>query len=157
MLSKKLFYALLLCLFVSVPLLAQDVSVSGKVSDDSGVPLPGVNVVVKGTSTGTVTSADGSYSVSAPSDATLVFSSVGFVTQEVAINGQSSIDITLLSDAQQLGEVVVVGYGTQEKKEITSAVVSVKSEDFNQGNINTPAQLLQGKAAGVSIYNRGGD
>lgn len=137
--------------------MAQQV-VSGKVlAADDGSPLPGVNILEKGTSNGTVTDGDGNYRITVGSGGTLVFSFVGYVTQEVAVGSQSVVDITLASDVTSLSEVVVVGYGSQEKKEITGAVVSLDPSSFNKGNVNDPTMLLQGKVAGLSIYNKGGD
>lgn len=136
--------------------LTQAQEVTGTVSDANG-PLPGASVVVKGTVTGTQTDFDGNYTIEAGSDATLVFSYVGFKTAEAAVDGQSSINVTLAEDAQALEEVVVVGYGSTTRKEITTAVTSVSEEDFNQGVISEASQLLQGKVAGLSVYNRGGD
>ncbi len=130
--------------------------VTGTVSDVNG-PLPGASVLVKGTTTGTQTDFDGNFTLNADSDATLVFSYIGFLTQEIAVNGQSTINVVLQEDAQALEEVVVVGYGSQAKKEITSAVTSVGEEEFNKGVVNDPASLLQGKVAGLSIYNKGGN
>lgn len=152
----KLLFILLMAGFTGA--LAQTRTVTGKViSSDDGAPVPGVNVQVKGTSTGTVTDANGNYSISVGNNAVLVFSFVGYATQEVAVGSQSVIDVTLQSDVTALTEVVVVGYGTQEKKEITSAVSSIKSENFNRGTVNDPAQLLAGKVAGLSIVRPGGD
>jgi TonB-linked SusC/RagA family outer membrane protein len=132
--------------------------VTGKVtSADDGSALPGVNVVEKGTGNGATTDADGNYSIKVGANATLVFSFVGYSSQEIAVGTRTVVDLTLQSDVTALSEVVVVGYGSQEKKEITSAVVSLSTKEFNQGNVNDPTQLLQGKVAGLSIYNRGGD
>jgi iron complex outermembrane receptor protein len=132
--------------------------VTGKVtSSDDGTGLPGVNVIEKGTNNGTATDADGNFSLSVPQTATLVFSFVGYESQEMAVGSQTSVNISLASDVTSLSEVVVVGYGSQEKKEITGSVVSIDAKDFNRGNINDPSQLLQGKVAGLSIYNKGGD
>jgi len=137
--------------------MAQQV-VTGKVTaGDDGSPIPGVNILEKGTSNGTVTDVDGNFRISAGSNATLVFSFVGYQTQEVAVASQTSVNVTLQSDVTSLSEVVVVGYGSQEKKEITGSVVSLDTKDFNRGNINDPSQLLQGKVAGLSVYNKGGD
>src|SRR5882672_7640950 len=133
-------------------------TVAGKVtSSDDGSALPGVNVLEKGTSNGTVSDSEGKFTISVGANATLVFSFVGFTSQEVAVGSQTSLDVKLLSDVKALSEVVVVGYGSQEKKEITGAVVSLDTKDFNKGNINDPSQLLQGKVAGLSVYNKGGD
>ncbi|MGB5821979.1 MAG: TonB-dependent receptor [Saonia sp.] len=125
--------------------------VSGTVSDASG-PLPGASVVVKGTTNGTQTDFDGNYTLSdVGSDATLVFSYIGFSTQEIAVNGQTTINVVLQEDASELDEVVVVGYGTQTRRTAVGAVESVKSEEFNKGVIVNPQQLIQGKTAGVQI------
>ncbi|NJB36735.1 SusC/RagA family TonB-linked outer membrane protein [Croceivirga sp. JEA036] len=132
-------------------------TVSGTVSDANG-PLPGASVLVKGTTNGTQTDFDGNYTLNnVDSGATLVFSYIGFSSQEIAVGGQSTINVTLQEDAQALDEVVIVGYGTQVRKEITTAVTSVSTEDFNQGVINEPTQLLQGKVAGLNIVNKGGN
>jgi iron complex outermembrane receptor protein len=132
--------------------------VTGKVtSKDDGSPLPGVNIVEKGTSNGATTDADGNFTIKVGANATLIFSFVGSTTQEVEVGSQTSINVELLSDVTSLSEVVVVGYGTQEKKEISSSVTSVKSEDFNKGTVNDPAQLLQGRVAGLNITRPGGD
>lgn len=137
--------------------LSQAQELSGTVSDSNG-PLPGASVVVKGTTNGTQTDFDGNYTLSNIGDnAVIIFSYIGFKKQEVAVNGQTEINVTLEEDAQALEEVVVTGYGTQAKKEITSAVTSVNEEDFNQGVVDNPAQLLQGKVAGLSIANPGGN
>ena len=138
---------------VSMGVYAQ--SVSGTVSSEDG-PLPGATVVVKGTSNGTTTDFDGNFSISAGADDVLVVSFVGFATQEVAVGGQDQITVSLAAD-NELEEVVVTGYGSQRSKEITSAVVKVDQEEFNRGTINNANQLLQGKVAGLSIYNRGGN
>jgi len=145
-------------LFIGVTAFAQERKVSGKVtSADDKAGIPGVNVIEKGKTNGTATDMDGNFTISVGSDATLVFSAVGYSTKEVVVGSQSTIDVSLDSDVTQLSEIVVTGYGTQTKKEITSAVASVKSEDFNRGTVNDPAQLLQGKVAGLSITRPGGD
>ncbi len=137
--------------------LSQAQEVSGTVSDTTG-PLPGASVVVKGTTNGTQTDFDGNYTIDGlEDDAILVFSYIGYSNQEIPVAGQTTIDVVLQEDAQALDEVVIVGYGSQAKKEITTAVVSVSTEDFNQGVVNEPTQLLQGKVAGLSVVNRGGN
>jgi TonB-dependent starch-binding outer membrane protein SusC len=151
-------YLTALLFLVTTVAWSQSRTVTGKVtSADDGSGLPGVNVVEKGTNNGTVTDVDGNFSVNVADNATLVFSFVGYASQEVVVGSQSTININLASDVRSLNEVVVVGYGTQEKKEITSAVASVKAEDFNRGTVNDPAQLLQGKVAGLNISRAGGD
>ncbi len=130
-------------------------TVSGNVSDANG-PLPGATVVVKGTATGTTADFDGNYSIEAGSGDVLVFSFVGYNAKEVAVGNQDTINV-VLEASNELDEVVVTGYGSQKEKEITSAVVSVDEESFNKGAINDASQLLQGKVAGLSIYNKGGN
>ena len=126
--------------------------ISGKVTDDNKEPLPGVNVVVKGTTTGTVTDVDGNFQLSAPDNAqTLVFSSVGFVSKEVSIGNQSVLDVQMEPDVKALSEVVVVGYGTQKKEDLTGSVASVTSEDLKKVPVNTPDQAMQGRVAGVQV------
>ena len=144
---------LFLCLFLSGILSAQQIS--GNVSSDDG-PLPGATVLVKGTNTGTSTDFDGNFTIAASTGDVLVISFVGFSTQEVAVSGQDQVNVTLAID-QALEEVVVTGYGSQREREITSAVVKVDSEEFNQGPITDAVQLLQGKVAGLSIYKPGGN
>tara|TARA_R110002050_G_scaffold204522_2_gene340055 strand:- start:55431 stop:58409 length:2979 start_codon:yes stop_codon:yes gene_type:complete len=137
--------------------MTQAQEVSGTVSDASG-PLPGASVLVKGTTNGTQTDFDGNYTISnVDSGAILVFSYIGYKATEVAVGGKTSINVTLEEDAQALEEVVIVGYGSTTKKEITSAVTQISEEDFNQGTINSANELLQGKVAGLSIYNKGGN
>jgi TonB-dependent starch-binding outer membrane protein SusC len=135
----------------------QDVTVRGTVKEETGAALPGVNVVVKGTTQGTVTDGDGNFSLNVPSnESVLVFSFIGFVTQEVAVNGQTTIDVVLISDSETLSEVVVVGYGTQEKKDVTGAVSAVKGSDIANIPSGGAQQALQGRAAGVTIVRNGG-
>ncbi len=130
-----------------------DIVVTGKVtsSEDNEV-LPGVNILIKGTSIGTVTDIDGNYKINVPeANTTLVFSSIGFLTQEVALNGRTVVAIALQPDVKSLSEVVVVGYGTQRKSDLTGAVSSLRSEDFNQGVVTSVDQMIAGKAAGVQV------
>lgn len=153
---------LLLLLVMSVgfqgALLAQTRTVTGKVTGaDDGMGIPRVNVLVKGTTRGVPSELDGTYSIEAAANETLVFSFVGYVTKEILVGNQTTINIALEPDYAELDEVIVVGYGSQDKKEITSSVVALDSKDFNQGNVNDPTQLLQGKVAGLSIYNKGGN
>lgn len=136
---------------------AQTLTVSGTVSDATG-PLPGVNVALKGTNIGAVTDFDGNYSISnVPENGTLIFSFVGIITQEVPVNGRTSINVTLVEDAAALDEVVVIGYGTTTIKDATGAVDVISAEDFNKGVISSPEQLIQGKTAGVQITQSSGE
>jgi TonB-dependent starch-binding outer membrane protein SusC len=151
-------YLTALLILVTTMAWSQSRTVTGKVtSADDNSGLPGVNVVEKGTNNGTVTDTDGNYTINVGGDATLVFSFVGYASQEVAVGTQSTLNVALGADVTSLDEVVVVGYGTQEKKELTSAVSSIKAEDFNRGTVNDPVQLLQGKVAGLNITRPGGD
>ncbi|MEM9674441.1 MAG: TonB-dependent receptor [Bacteroidota bacterium] len=153
---KPLIYVLL----IGIPLtaaIAQDTEISGQVSAEEEGLLPGVNVLVKGTTVGTVTDINGNYSISVPSGQnTLVFSSIGFITQEVAINNQSTVNVELVPDIQSLSEVVVVGYGTQKRADVTGAVSSIKAEDINNIVTGNPTQALQGRTAGVRVEVNGG-
>lgn len=129
-------------------------TITGKVTDAQGAGVPGVTVTIKGTNTATQTGSDGSYSITAPDNATLVLTAVGFTTQEVTADGASAV--TLQTAASNLNEVVVIGYGTARKKDLTGSVATVSAKDFNRGVVTTPSQLIQGKVAGVLIVNNSG-
>lgn len=133
--------------------MAQGRTITGKVTDPkTGTGLADVSVMVKGTTTGTTTGADGTFSLSVPQNATtLTFSAVGYGEQEVALGGSSIINVNLQSSVGSMDEVVVVGYGTQTRREVTSAVSSVKSEDFRQSGSRNALDLVQGKVAGLQI------
>lgn len=135
--------------------LAQGRTVSGTITEN-GEGIPGVTIQVKGTTTGTVTSFDGTYSLIVPDNAVLVFSSVGFTTQEIAVGSRSIIDVSMAVDFTELDEVVVIGYGTVKKSDITGSVTSINSKDFNKGNINSPQDLMVGRVPGVSVITNGG-
>ena len=138
--------------------MAQGRTITGKVTDgETGESLPGVNILEAGTSNGAVTDLDGNYSITVGENATLTFSFVGYSVQNVQVGNQSVVNVALAADQQTISEVVVVGYGTQRKKEITSAVTSLKEGDFNRGTVNDPSQLLQGKVAGLNVVRPGGD
>ena len=156
-LSVSRYLTVLLMLVTSVAW-SQSRTVTGKVtSQDDAAGIPGVNVVEKNTTNGTVTDSEGNFSINVGENATLVFSFVGFAGQEIPVGNQSNISVTMTPDVTSLDEVIVVGYGSQEKKELTSSVVSLDEKSFNKGNINDPTQLLQGKVPGLSVYNRGGN
>ena len=127
-------------------------TITGTVSDEMG-PLPGASVLVKGTTNGTQTDFDGNFTIDAPSDATLVISYIGYKSVEVRVDNQTTIDVTLQEDASKLDEVVVTGYGSQAKKDLTGAVSVVDTDDLLAVPATTFAQQLQGRAAGVSIIN----
>jgi TonB-linked SusC/RagA family outer membrane protein len=131
--------------------------ISGKVTDDKGASLPGVTVLLKGTVTGTTTNAEGTYSLTVPDGSgTLIFSYIGFLTQEVAVNNRSSINVSLVTDVKALGEVVVVGYGTQKKSDVTGSLSSISARDFQEQPVTRADQILQGRAAGVQVTNAAG-
>ncbi|MGY6521036.1 MAG: SusC/RagA family TonB-linked outer membrane protein [Mongoliitalea sp.] len=138
---------------------AQGREVTGTILDATlKDPLPGVTVLIKGTTRGTTTDLDGNFRLTVqPGDQVLVVSFVGFTAQEITIGNQSTFNIELEEDIQSLREAIVIGYGTQDKKEITSAVASVSSEQFNRGNFPNPTQLLQGKVAGLNVSRPGGN
>lgn len=132
--------------------------VTGVVSDpNDGFGLPGVNVLIKGTSSGTVTDATGAYQIEVPDGGILVFSFVGYQTKEVEVGSRSVVDVGLEVDIQQLSEVVVIGYGTQQKEDLTGVVTAVDAEDFNGGAIVSPENLISGKVAGVQITQNSGE
>ena len=156
-LATKCLSVLSLLLFVVVAGHTQS-TISGVVSDaSSNETLIGANVLVQGTSIGTITDIDGSYSLNVPAGSNVLeVSYAGYANQTINIDGRSTVNVAL-GAGTLLDEIVVVGYGTQSEKEITSAVVKLDAEDFNKGAITDPAQLLQGKVAGLQVYNRGGD
>ena len=133
------------------------IAIKGTVVDSNGQPLPGANIIEKGTNNGVQTDFDGNFALSVTdANATIVVSYLGYATQEITINNQTQIDITLLSDASGLDEVVVVAYGTQKKEAITSSVVSVKSEELRDITTADVSSMLQGKAAGVQVTTSSG-
>ncbi len=134
-----------------------EIRVSGQVTSENGETLPGVTVVVKGSTRGTNTDADGRYQLAVPdANTVLVYSFVGFVSQEVTVGNRSTIDVKLASDTKSLNEVVVVGYGTTRRKDLTGSISTVSSKDFVQGQVTNPEQLVAGKIAGVQITSNGG-
>jgi TonB-linked SusC/RagA family outer membrane protein len=133
-------------------------SVTGKVTDQSnGAPVPNVSVTIKGTSRGTATNINGVYVLSLQNgDAVLVFSSAGYETREIAVNGKSTIDVSFSISSTKLSEVVVIGYGSQSRKDVTGAVASVKGEQIQNLPVSSATQALQGRAAGVNVVRNGG-
>lgn len=153
---KRLMSSVVL-LMMSVAALAQN-TVTGNVTDSkSGTPVSGATVTLKGTSTAVQTAGDGSFRITVPGKSgTLVISSVGYASQEVTVSGTNAGSVSLVQLNQQLNEVVVVGYGSARKKDLTGAVAVVTAKDFQKGQISTPEQLIAGKVAGVSITSNGG-
>lgn len=133
---------------------AQDQSISGTVSDENGDPVPGVNVIVKGTSSGTVTDVSGEYRMNVPETAeALIFSFVGYTSQEIEIGNRSTLDVQLATDAHQLSEVIVTGYTTQKKKDLTGAVGIVEIEDVQSFPVAGADEMLEGRIAGVDVIS----
>lgn len=157
---KQLLSLLLILFFCSyaLPAHAQELTVSGTVTElETGDPLPGVNITVKGTTDrGTTTNLEGQYSLRVNSEDVLVFSYIGFVTREISVDGRETIDVQMTTDVQALSELVVIGYGTQERGDNTGSVQVVSSRDFNQGAITSPEELFQGRAAGVNVTSNSG-
>ena len=148
---------LLVLLFIQYNAMAQQ-QVSGKVTDDSnGEPLPGVNILVEGTASGTITDNDGNYRLEVPgNDAVLIFSYIGYERQSIVVGNQNNISIALQPDLTTLGEVVVIGYGTQTRETVTGSIATIKADDFNAGQINDPMSLIAGKVAGLAITRPNG-
>ena len=142
---------------ISIVEIASFKTVTGKVTDLDGVPLPGASVLEKGTLNGTTTDFDGDFTIDVADDAILEISYIGYTTQEISVQGLSTLSVQLVQDATQLDDVVVVGYGVQRKSDVTGAIGSVKSENFNKGVVANPGQLLQGKVAGVNVTNVSGE
>lgn len=136
---------------------AQVVNLTGKVTDQSnGEPLPGVTIVIKGTTYGMITDFDGNYSMQVSSGALVVFSYVGYKTQEILVGSVTNLNVALVPDLEQLEEVVVIGYGQVKKEDATGSVATVSASDFNTGSTSSPQDLIMGKVAGVHIQAEGG-
>ena len=147
---------LFILFFVPTLIFAQN-SVTGTVTEQStSLPLPGVNIVIKGTATGAATDFDGNYQINANNGDVLVFSYVGYVTQEINYSGQPQINVQLIEDAAQLDEVIVIGYGSVKKEDLTGSADLITSKDFNEGPVVSAQQLISGKIAGVSITSGSG-
>lgn len=150
--SKTRVAFLMIAMLFSLTLIAQDRAVSGKVTDaETGESIPGATVLEKGTQNGVITDFDGNFKINPGENAILVISFVGYTNQEVEVGNQTTINITLSEDVKQLAEIVVVGYGTQEAKDVTGVVATVKLEDFNKGQIASAENLISGKVAGVTV------
>lgn len=150
-------YFLLIALLLSTVVFAQQVTVKGKVTDkENGDPLPGVSVLVKGAVKGTVTDVNGSYHLDVPPNATLIFTFIGYLKEEIIVSNQDVINIQLAQDIKSLGEVIVIGYGEAYKKEITGSIATVKGEDLQKMTVGNSADALQGRAAGIQVISNGG-
>ena len=131
--------------------LAQTIQLTGLVTDAANEPIIGASVVEKGTTNGVITDFDGNFALSVSPKATIIISYVGYATQEVPVNGKTNIRVTLKEDTEMLDEVVVVGYGTMKKSDMTGAISSVDVDDLVKRTTTNPAEALQGKIAGVNI------
>ena len=153
---KNVFALVILMLLGSFSSLAQG-SISGKViAEDTGEPLPGVTILEKGTTNGSVTNLDGAFTISVGQEAVLVFSFVGYLQQEIAVGSRTQIDVTMPLDVETLSEVVVIGYGQVQKEDLTGAVTAVEPGEFNRGAIVNAQDLLAGRVAGMQITSAGG-
>ena len=152
---KKIFhfYVIIILLLCSFDLLAQEINLSGTVVDEKGEALPGVTIAVKGTSRGIVTDLNGTFQLKINKGEILVFSYIGYDKQEITITDQKILNITMEPTAMGLDEVVVVGYGTQSKRTVTSAISKVEGTTLETTPINTVGEGLKGKIAGVRVYN----
>jgi len=147
----------LLCVLFTQAAFSQTKTVSGTVTDDKGAPIQGATITVKGTRAGTSTAVDGKFTLSVPSNATtLVVTSVGFSSQEVAIANQTSFSVTLTASQANLNEVVVIGYGTAKKKDFAGSLTTVGAKEFNKGVITSPDQLMQNKVSGLEVVSNSG-
>ncbi|MBD3583652.1 SusC/RagA family TonB-linked outer membrane protein [Flavobacterium selenitireducens] len=153
--KKVLFFCISALLFSFIGH-AQNLSITGKVTDETGLPVPGTTVTVKGTQTASMTDIDGNYQISAPSNGTLVFSFIGYQTLEQAINGNARQDARITSSAEALEEVVVVGYGTQKKSVVTGAISKVRAQDLENQPVTRVEQSLQGRTSGVIVAANAG-
>ncbi len=155
--KKRLYYLWLLFLLPLAVMAQTSISIQGRVTDaEDGSPIPGVNILIKGSSNGTNSDANGAYTLIVTPTDVLVISSVGFKTQEVLVGNRTTIDIQLIADVTQLSDVIVVGYGTQEKKDVTGSIASINNKDFANQPTTNIAGNLQGKLAGVNITQASG-
>jgi TonB-linked SusC/RagA family outer membrane protein len=154
---KKLLFTVLFHSLLCTAVLAQERQVNGKVtSSEDGTPIPGVNVVVQGTTKGTTTDANGLYTIQlGPSETTLVFSFVGFAPQTVQVDSRATIDVSLETDVTTMDEIVVVGYGTQREKDLTSAITTVKTDEITKTPTGQAMQALQGRVPGLQVVSAG--
>lgn len=156
-LQRVLLLALLFVCLVPLSALAQTIQLTGTVTDTKGESLIGASVLEKGTTNGCITDIDGNFTLTVSPNATMIISYVGYVTQEIALNGQKNIKVALKDDSEMLEEVVVIGYGTMKKSDMTGAISSVDTEELTKRATTNPAEALQGKIAGVNIMKSGGN
>ena len=148
---------LILILLLTSNFITAQVKVSGTVSDEKGLSIPGANISVAGSKVSTSTDFDGKYSIDVPVNGTLVYSFIGFNTQKIAVDGRKSINVILKASAEDLKDVVVIGYGTQKRKDVNSAISSISSKDIENLKVVSFDQMMQGKAAGVVVNSNSGE
>lgn len=152
-LKRALLLVMAITLFTDM--YAQERTVSGRITEEGDVPVPGVNVLVKGTTSGTVTDIEGNYRLTVDEGATLVFSAIGYVTEEVQVGTQSTINLSMTQDVQALSEVIITGYTTEDRRDVTGAVSTVKAKDLVAVPSGNVEQQLQGRVAGVTVITNG--
>ncbi|MCK9207949.1 MAG: carboxypeptidase-like regulatory domain-containing protein, partial [Salinivirgaceae bacterium] len=153
---KKLILLVFLSLTATLFSFSQEITVSGQITDASRNPLPGVTIQVKGTTQGTITDFDGKYTINVQKDQALVYSMVGMLTEEIQITNQNLVNLTLVEDLKELDEVVVIGYGTVKKSDLTGSVSTVKAKDLLKITTMNPVQNLQGRVSGVQVTSSSG-
>ncbi|TGV04376.1 SusC/RagA family TonB-linked outer membrane protein [Flavivirga rizhaonensis] len=154
-LKQKCFFSILFLAFTVFQVHAQQ-NISGEVVDENDVGIPGANVIVKGTTTGSVTDFDGNFSISASPTDVLVISYLGYITQSITVGNQTSIKVTLVQDTAQLDEIVVIGYGTAKKSDVTGAVSQITAKSYEDQPLSRVEEALQGRAAGVTVAKSSG-
>ncbi|WP_308503108.1 TonB-dependent receptor [uncultured Alistipes sp.] len=153
---KKLLITLTVLLGLCLSTFAQQLQITGTVKDQTGTPVAGATILIEGTTIGSTSNADGSYTISAPSDAKLLFSFIGYQPQQIAVAGKTRIDITLKEDSQAIDDVIVVAFGTAKKEAFTGSATVIKSDDIAKSQQSNVAQALAGKVAGVQLTNTSG-
>ena len=139
----------------SLGLKAQDHTVNGMVTDNLGLPVEGVNVTIKNSTNGTITNVKGAYSIKVSRDGVIIFSNSGYLSKEVGVNNKNSLDVQLIADLRSLDQVVVVGYGTQKRKDLTGSISSINMAESKKFSASDVSQLLQGRATGVAVNSDG--
>ena len=153
---KKLLITLTVLLGLCLSTFAQQLQITGTVKDQTGTPVAGATILIEGTTIGSTSNADGSYTISAPSDAKLLISFIGYQPQQIAVAGKTRIDITLKEDSQAIDDVIVVAFGTAKKEAFTGSATVIKSDDIAKSQQSNVAQALAGKVAGVQLTNTSG-
>lgn len=154
--DARVILSILIGLFLSCNVFAQDVTIKGNVKDAKGEPIIGASILEKGTTNGTVTDFDGNFMLSAPKGSTIGISYIGYKSQDIINQGQSNLIVVLQEDTEVLDEIVVIGYGTVKKDDATGSVTAIKPDKMNRGLTTTATDMINGKIAGVNITTDGG-